>query len=246
MIFKELNKFNNVVFTEEGHTYTLGGEPLTSVTTFIGKFKKPFMRDFWADKTAQKENTTREEILNKWDSITVRACNKGSKLHAYAENYINNKVRPNTIYDFDIDNEAYTKIESHFLEFYEESKKNLIPISSELCVGSSALGLCGMVDQLYYSDTLGGLVIFDWKTNKKMNYKSKFQNKMLEPISHLDECEFTTYSLQLSTYKYIIEHETNLKIKDCYIVWFNEKNDTYKLIKCADYKKEVIDMLNYN
>ena len=28
MIFKELNKFNNVVFTEEGHTYTLNGKPL--------------------------------------------------------------------------------------------------------------------------------------------------------------------------------------------------------------------------
>jgi len=246
MIFKELNKFNNVIFTEEGHTYTLNGKPLTSVTTFIGKFKKPFQKEFWADKTANKEGVTRQEILDKWDSISLRACNKGSKFHAYAENYINNKILPNTIYDFDIDMIAYDTIESHFLKFYEESKDNLVPVSSELCVGSEELGLCGMVDQLYYSNTLDALVIFDWKTNKKMNYKSKFKNKMLEPVSHLDECEFNTYSLQLSTYKYIIEHETDLKIKDCYIVWFNEKNDTYKLIKCADYKKEVEDMLNYN
>ena len=69
---------------------------------------------------------------------------------------------------------------------------------------------------------------------------------MLGPVSHLDECEFSTYSLQLSLYRYIIEYETNLKIKDCFIVWFNEKNDTYKLIKCADYRKEIIDMLHYN
>jgi len=204
MIFKELNKFNNVVFTEEGHTYTLNGKPLTSVTTFISKFKKPFQKEFWADKTANKEGVTRQEILDKWDSISLRACNKGSKFHAYAENYINNKILPNTIYDFDIDMIAYDTIESHFLKFYEESKDNLVPVSSELCVGSEELGLCGMVDQ------------------------------------------FSTYSLQLSTYKYIIEHETDLKIKDCYIVWFNEKNDTYKLIKCADYRKEVENMLNYN
>ena len=246
MIFKELNKFNNVVFTENGHTYTIDGESATSVTTFIGKFKEPFKKDFWAAKTAQKENKELQEILDKWDSISQRACNKGSKFHAFAENYINNKILPNTIYDFDLDKEAYDKIESHFLNFYENSKENLIPISSELCVGSSKLGICGMVDQLYYSVPLGGLVIFDWKTNKRLDYNSKFNNWMLDPISHLPECEFTTYSLQLSLYKYIIELETELKIEDCYIVWFNEKNDSYKLIQCADYEKEIVNMLNYN
>ena len=69
---------------------------------------------------------------------------------------------------------------------------------------------------------------------------------MLGPVSHLDECEFSTYSLQLSLYKYIIEYETKLKIEDCFIVWFNENNAKYKLIKCADYSKEIIDMLDYN
>jgi len=246
MIFKELHKFNNVVFTENGHTYTIDGKPATSVTTFIGKFKKPFERDFWAHRTAQKENVELQDILDKWDSISLRACNKGSKFHAFAENYINNKILPNSIYDFDIDMEAYNKIESHFLKFYEESKENLIPISSELCVGSSKLGICGMVDQLYYSNTVEGLVIFDWKTNKKLNTTNRFDNWMLDPISHLPECEFTTYSLQLSLYRYIIELETNLEIKDCYIVWFNEKNDSYKLIKCDDLRKEIMDMLDYN
>jgi len=246
MIFKELHKFNNVVFTENGHTYTIEGKPATSVTTFIGKFKKPFERDFWAHRTAQKENVELQDILDKWDSISLRACNKGSKFHAFAENYINNKILPNSIYDFDIDMEAYNKIESHFLKFYEESKENLIPISSELCVGSSKLGICGMVDQLYYSNTVEGLVIFDWKTNKKLNTTNRFDNWMLDPISHLPECEFTTYSLQLSLYRYIIELETNLEIKDCYIVWFNEKNDSYKLIKCDDLRKEIMDMLDYN
>jgi len=246
MIYQELNKFNHIVFKDSNHTYMLNGKQLTSVTTFIGKFKKPFEKEFWSYKKAEQEGVTQQEILDKWDSISLRACNKGSKFHAFAENYINNKVLPNIIYDFDIDMKAYDKIESHFLKFYEDSKENLIPISSELCVGSSRLGICGMVDQLYYSKTLESLVIFDWKTNKKIEYKSKFKNKMLEPISHLPECEFTTYSLQLSLYKYIIELETKLDIKKCFIVWFNEKNDSYKLIECADYKKEIVNMLDYN
>ena len=167
-LFTELNKFNDVVFTEEGHTYTVGGQKATSVTTFIGQFKKPFDKEFWAMSTAQKRGISMLEVMEEWDSISLRACNKGSKFHAFAENYINNKILPNKIYDFDIDIEAYNEIESQFLTFYEESKENLIPIRSELCVGSSDLGICGMVDQLYYSATLDGLVIFDWKTNKKL------------------------------------------------------------------------------
>jgi len=58
MIFQELNKFNNIVFKDSDHTYKLNGESLTSVTTFIGKFKKPFEKEFWSYKTAQKEGVS--------------------------------------------------------------------------------------------------------------------------------------------------------------------------------------------
>ena len=245
MIFQELNKFNNIVFKDSDHTYKLNGESLTSVTTFIGKFKKPFEKEFWSYKTAQKEGVSQEEILAKWESIALYATNKGSKLHNFAENYINNKIIDNVIYE-PIDTKAYDKIESHFLKFYEDTKDTLIPIISELVVGSPELGLCGMVDQLYYSTKLDALVIFDWKTNKALNKKSRFKNKMLGPCSHLDECEMSTYSLQLSTYRYIIEYVTNLKFHSTYIVWFNEKNDSYELVPCEDYRNLVKEMLSYN
>ena len=31
------------------------------------KATKPFQKEFWADKTANKEGVTRQEILDKWD-----------------------------------------------------------------------------------------------------------------------------------------------------------------------------------
>jgi len=74
--------------------------------------------------------------------------------------------------------------------------------------------------------------------------KSDYGNRFKRPISHLDECEYNTYSLQTSLYKYIIEKNTNLKIGDLYFVWFFEGNDNYKVFKCADMRKEIIDMLN--
>ena len=245
MIYKELNKFNHIVFKDDDHTYKLNEKQLTSVTTFIGKFKKPFEKEFWSYKKAEQEGVTQQDILDKWDEIALYATNKGSKLHNFAENYINNKIIDNVIYE-PLDIDAYDTIESHFLKFYEDTKDTLIPITSELVVGSEELGLCGMVDQLYFSTKLDALVIFDWKTNKRLTKKSRFQNKMLGPCAHLDECEMSTYSLQLSTYRYIIEHETNLKFHSTFIVWFNERNKSYELVPCEDYRNLVKEMLNYN
>jgi hypothetical protein len=246
MIFEELNKFNNVVFTEKGHSYTVGGRPAISVTTFLKKFKEPFNTNFWADVSAKKQKVSREEILKQWDSKRELSTNKGSKFHAFAENYINNKVINTNQYDSHIDMKAYNKIESLFKKFYAETKNHLIPIRSELCVGSADLGICGTIDQLYYSVPFESLVIFDWKTNKKINHTSPYGNWMLDPISHLPDCEIVTYSLQLSLYKYIIEFETDLKIHSSYIVWFNEKNDSYKVFKGMDLETEIINMLDYN
>jgi hypothetical protein len=58
----------------------------------------------------------------------------------------------------------------------------------------------------------------------------------------MDDCEFNTYSLQLSIYKEIIERNTNLKLGSCHLVWFNEENDNYKVINCEDYSHYVKSM----
>ena len=40
-----------------------------------------------------------------------------------------------------------------------------------------------------------------------------------------------------------IKPNTNLKIGRCNLVWFNENNPNYKVIKCADYSDHVTSML---
>ena len=74
--------------------------------------------------------------------------------------------------------------------------------------------------------------------------KNDFGNKMKDCLWMLDECEFNTYSLQLSIYKKIIERNTNLKIGSCHLVWFNEENDNYKVINCDDFSHHVDNMFD--
>jgi ATP-dependent exoDNAse (exonuclease V) beta subunit len=69
-----------------------------------------------------------------------------------------------------------------------------------------------MVDQLFFNEKSGKLEIWDWKTNKKIDKKNRWQ-QFKEPISHLDVCELNTYSLQLSLYKYIITRNTNIELR---------------------------------
>ena len=71
---------------------------------------------------------------------------------------------------------------------------------------------------------------------------------MLEGVlSHLPDCELAIYSLQLSTYRYLIEKNTNIKLGDSYIVWFNEENPSYELIKCGDLRDDIVEVLkDYN
>tara|TARA_R110002020_G_scaffold124120_10_gene281012 strand:+ start:1742 stop:2512 length:771 start_codon:yes stop_codon:yes gene_type:complete len=240
----ELSVFNNIKYYDEPHEYYIDGQKMTSATRLIGKFKQEFDSDYWSKKKADERNITQEEILAEWKYKSDYSCEKGTLFHEYAENYLNNKVFPypkdkviKVLGNNDVKKD-FDKVVELFHKFYEESYGKLIPIKSEVIVGDEELGICGMVDQLFWNNKSEELQIWDWKTNKKIKRNNRWQ-QFKEPISHLDVCEFNTYSLQLSLYRYLIEKNTNLELGDSYIVWFNEKNDKYEPIKCRDYREEI-------
>tara|TARA_R110002020_G_scaffold190204_1_gene389675 strand:+ start:6319 stop:7098 length:780 start_codon:yes stop_codon:yes gene_type:complete len=253
-IIKELSVFNNIKFYEKEHTYYIGEEKLTSATSLIGKFKQPFDVEYWADRKAKERGITVEEIKAEWDFKKDFACEKGSALHAFVESYLFNKIfdfpeeRVKSILKKDEFVEdcrmKVEKLKELFDKFYKDSYGKLIPVRAELVVGDSELGIGGMVDQLFFNEKSGKLEIWDWKTNKEIKKKNKWQ-RFKEPLSHLDICELNTYSLQLSLYKYIITKNTNLELGDCYIVWLNEKNDDYHIFKCYNFEKEIKEIIEF-
>ena len=250
-IVNELAKFNHIKFYDEKHKYFIGEKEMVSTTKLISKYKQPFDSDYWSKKKADERGITKEEILKEWKYKSDFSCEKGTAFHEYAENYLNNKIFP---YPYDRikkvlgENDVkkdYDILVKQFDKFYEDSYGKLLPVKSELIVGDEELGICGMVDQLFFNEKSGNIEIWDWKTNKDIKTGNRWQ-QFLEPLNHLDVCELNTYSLQLSIYKYIIEKNTDLKLGDCYIAWFNQKNETYKIYKCFDFRKEIIKILERN
>ena len=244
----ELSVFNNIKYYDEEHKYYIDGREMVSATRLIGTFKHPFDSDYWADKKATERGISSKEILKEWKYKADYACEKGNLLHDYAENYLNNKVFPypkekiiKILGNNDVQAD-FEKVKKLFNKFYNESYGKLIPIKSEIIVGDEEIGVCGMVDQIFWNNKCEELQIWDWKTNKEIKRYNKWQ-KFKDPISHLDVCEYNSYSLQLSLYKYLIEKNTHLEFGDSYIVWLNEKNDNYEPIKCRDYREEILSLI---
>ena len=126
-------------------------------------------------------------------------------------------------------------------QFITDIRGRMISIASELVIGDLEYNLGGMIDQVFYNKKSGKIELWDWKTNEKIDSDSRYTFNA--PISHVPSSKLEEYSLQLSLYKHIIEKNTNLEIGDCYLTWFNENNQSYKVFKCHDYSKEVIDMI---
>lgn len=251
-ITRELAKFNNIKFHDKEHVYYLDGKKTRSVTSVIGEYKQPFDKEYWSSRKAKERGITQEEILAEWKYKADFSCEKGSAFHEYVENYLTNKIFPfpeHKIiealggYDEMLEcREAVNKLMSMFEKFYDDSFGRLIPVRAEVVVGDVDWGVTGMIDQLFFNEKSGMLEIWDWKTNKKIDKKNKWQ-QFKEPLSHLDVCEFNTYSLQLSFYRLIVERNTKLQLGDSYIVWFNEENDKYHIIKCVDYRDEILKIM---
>lgn len=247
-IFEELRKFSNVTFYEKDHRYFIGGIEAISATTLIGEYEKPFDSEYWSNQKAPELGMTPEEVATMWKDQGTRASFKGTKVHSYIENALANKFLP-----FEdqagamMENcgdiiSAYDKIIPMVNEFLNDIKDKMLPIRSEIVIGDPEYLIGGMVDQIFYNLKSKQLELWDWKTNKKIDEKTQY--KLLKPLSQLSNSKLDIYSLQLSLYKYIIEKNTNLKLGDSYICWFNEKNSKYKIFKCKNYEKYIKLMIN--
>jgi ATP-dependent exoDNAse (exonuclease V) beta subunit len=234
-IITELNKFNNVVFNEEDHSYYLNFKRCISTTELIGRFKKKFETELMSSLVAKRDGRTKDDVIAEWDEKRITSQIRGTELHKCAELMFQSKgYKPDPI----VTNKLYKMLQ----DFHKDYKNILALVRAELVVGDDTWGVCGMIDKLFYNTLENELQIWDYKTNKEIKTTNKY--KMINGLNHLEECEFNTYSLQLSIYKKIIEKNTNLKIGKSYLCWINEENDSYEIIETKYFDAESTLMLN--
>jgi hypothetical protein len=206
-----------------------------SVTTIIGLLKKPFDKETTALKSSKNKRSkwyglTPKEIIAIWDQSNAVAIDLGTWYHNQRET---DMVSHDTIGRLGRDISIVKPIEQDGVKLAPD--QNLVEgIYPEHMVYLKSAGICGQADRV---EVIGNTIdLYDYKTNKeiKLNAYTNWQGvteKMLLPINHLDDCNYTHYSLQLSIYMYImLKHNPNLKpgkIMLEHIIFKKEGEDKY-------------------
>lgn len=239
-ILKELDKFRDIIFFEKTHTYFYRELECVSTTAVVGMYQKPFETAIIASKYSKKHNIPIIEVLKDWEDKRDSAAMKGTHVHAFAEYMFQNKR-----YEDPFLSEVDTKLLDMVTNFYRDTKDKMIMVKAELVVGDYNLGICGMVDKLFYNLQSKEFQIWDYKTNKDIKEFSPYGSKLTDGLDHLYDCEMTKFSLQLGIYKYLIEKNTNIKLGNSYICWLNsDKNQNYVPIQAWNLDEEVRWIIN--
>ena len=235
-----------ISFDEGPHIYTVHGDTsFTSVTTWNHTHFPHFDEDAIINNIlkSKKRNDpsykyygkTRQEIKDEWEQNRNEAATAGTKMHYDIECYYN---------EMDVTNDS---IEYQWFERFVKDFPELKAYRTEWTVYHEELKLSGSIDMIFENPD-GTLQIYDWKRCRAIEYESGFGKSALTPcISHLPDTNYWHYSLQLNTYKTILEQKYGKKITGLYLVCLHPNNayKTYDRIEVPFLEKEMKDLFAY-
>ena len=249
-IIKELKYFKGIDFHEEEHFYTLNDYRFgISATSLIETYAQEFDSDGISQMVANKRGISQQEVLDEWKKENEFSCIKGSCIHLKAQSLwmgTDYEIDYNTI-DDTIDKDRLKKeydiMSKQATDFYNDYKDMYDMIQDEFIVWSKEFDIAGSIDGLMYNKHTQQCCILDFKSNKDLQFKSKYRKKMKVPLHELDDVNGQHYYIQLSIYKYLIEKYTNIKVDELFIVYFNINADSYEIVEIPYLKKEVEEIL---
>ena len=238
--------FDKYAFIEDGHYYLCNGKRVgISTTGLISQYEQKFDSDIISQQVADKRGISQQEVLEEWQIENLHSTIKGSMIHEFAQSLWEGKE-----YKFDYSNvppeidldrlkSDIKKLIPQAINFYNDYKDMYELIGCEIYLGDEDYDECGATDQMMLNKYTGCIAIIDYKTNKKIEYESYRHKKMLIPLHKYDDCNHVHYSFQLGDYKYKFEKNTNLKVEETFIVYFNVNADNYEIIEPLNMEKEV-------
>jgi hypothetical protein len=255
-IVSERQKSLGLVFEEDKHVYTMNGKKdYPSVSKVLKSFYREFPLEEAALKKAGGNPQEAERLKEEWAAAGTYSTNLGSRVHYILEKTLiesngNYKEVRQPIFDCDLtqlmksDNMIFAG--KRYLELMES--RNVELLDTEMVLGDPELGYVGQPDKVWLtmnkSGNEFGILITDWKTNKKKNFQeTSYTDRMYEPFEKYPNTALGHYYLQLPLYGKLLlkmlegtKYE-NIKLYGCIISHLQE--DTF----FEEYRvpKEVID-----
>ncbi len=200
-----------------------------------------------ADNVKQERyiGLSQEQILDYWQMLNDEANIYGSKVHDIVERYL----LANKWY-FPEDNEE-GQFEQKVIEGYENLKVDEgIAMWPERILFAEQYELAGMSDLIIDIDDVY-FDVWDWKTNREFNFFDPFGYKTLfKPFDHMQSCQWSVYTLQLSVYAYMYELEfPKRKCRQIRIGYWDKEKMSFEKIQIMYMKneaKKLVEMHYYN
>lgn len=254
---------NFIQFFEDDHKYIITcdqNSKYTSVTTWNHSHFPHFDSDKIIENMMKGKNwkeghkywgLTAEEIKKLWDENKNSVSGAGTDMHFEIECFMNNPdLEPGythkDLYEFyfkntDLLDHDFRPLEwKYFIDFIKETP-DLKPYRTEWTIFDEDLKMAGSIDMIYENSD-GTLSIYDWKRVKNITAVNSFNKFAINNIiCHMPDSNFWHYSLQLNTYKGILERKYNKKIKDLYLVRLHPESEekTYELIPLPDLSSDI-------
>lgn len=255
MCFKILNKMlehknkherdHKISFKDEGHIYTYDNkENFTSVTTLIHNFFPKFDSDKIIDKMMKSKNwgnskyygMSKEEIKHLWNENGRKASEAGTLMHASFEDFFNGQLNdePSTL--------EFKQFKAYWNKF-QKVNPSWFPYRTEWIVYDEVKKIAGSID-MTFSNPQGELIIVDWKRSKNIQTSNHWQ-KGFGPFSHLDDCNYNHYTLQLNIYRHILENHYNKKVLAMYLVVCHPNQIHANVIQVHRKDQEILNLWKY-
>lgn len=182
------------------------------------------------DTTSPQYHAEKSAIIEQWNQTSK----SGTKIHADIEYFYNDEPRPNDSIEY--------QYFMHFKEDFEREHPQYRPYRTEWTVFYKELKIAGSIDMVYENIEDGTLMIYDWKRVKEIKYEAYRDECGLGVCADLPHTNFWHYSLQLNTYKAILEGQYGKKVTKCVLVRLYPDAPDYETHECHDLQEKVCQL----
>jgi len=253
-------------FVEEEHIYfmkDLDGNvrnDFPSVSKVMKKFYRPFPTEEAAEKKSKGDPILKQQLIEEWAAAGTYSTNMGSRVHFLLEKKLIDlfggyKDVRQPIFDCDFEQivkgDAMVRAGSNYLDLMME--RGSVLLDTEIVLGHPELGYTGQPDKVWVimnkEQTEFGLIITDWKSNKKKNFEeTQFTDRMYSPFNKLPNTALGHYFTQLPFYAKLLlkmlkgSKYENIKLYGCIVVHLSDNGEYEEFRVPKDVINTILDM----
>jgi hypothetical protein len=235
------------------HEYRLRKRLLTSATSLVKKYHKPFIKEKQAPLTARKTGQTVAEVLAEWEYAGVM----GSITHDYIEheyplwyNRQNDLINP-----YPEDQEATRRIRK-FQLLREQRLLDMEPVGQEIRMFYTPPGweldlehpggLSGTLDLLCWHHPTRRLYVGDYKTSKVIRRdEDEHWDMFYPPFQRLKVNQHNEYSLQICVYRLFLE-SIGIPTAGGFIMHLPPGTKPAEIIQAKDFRQDLRFLFSKN